>query len=651
MEQSTTDQNITPDATDIQHTVFLSYSRDDQKDALLIVKALEQAGFSVWWDGLLEGGERFANTTEVVLTNAKAVVVLWSKTSVESHWVHDEATRGRDNGRLVPLSLDGSDPPLGFGQFQCVDVSKTKAKPDSSEMQKMLRAVGALHAGDVRPEILAKPASLVVGRRGLLIGAGAIAVTGSSFALWKTGVFDESAAPSSIAVLPFANLSGDPEQEYFSDGLTSEIRTQLSRNPLLQIVGQTSSNSFRDHQDDATTIAKKLGVSYLLDGNVQKAGGQFKIATDLIDGRTGLSKWTETVERPIADIFKVQAELAAAITAALSIAISNDADGNDRTATGGTENVAAFDAYLKGRELFELHIDETSERAALAKFEQAISIDPEYAAPRAARSRALTVIANQYANNVERVKLYDEAVAEATRTTEIAPEFAAGYNALGYALFYGRLDVNGARNPYDKAYALAKSDVDVFSRYSIYSARTGRFEEANRAIDRASQLDPLNATIFRTMGGIKYANRRYEDAIQSARRALEINPKRNSVHGDIGDSYMMLGQLDKARKEYDLEPNSMITFTGKAILDHKEGNRNGAEQNFENLIAAHGDNGLYQQAEVLAQWGQTDKAFETLAEARKLVDSGLIYLLNDPFLDPIRDDPRFNDLLLQLGFI
>jgi hypothetical protein len=127
--------------------VFLSYSRADRKGALAIVRVLEAAGYGVWWDGLLEGGERFSRTTEAALAGARAVVVLWSKTSAGSHWVHDEATRGRESGRLVPLSLDGSLPPLGFGQFQSIDVSHALGKPGSEPMRKLLRAVAALHEG------------------------------------------------------------------------------------------------------------------------------------------------------------------------------------------------------------------------------------------------------------------------------------------------------------------------------------------------------------------------------------------------------------------------------------------------------------------------------------------------------------------------
>lgn len=634
-----------------ERTVFVSYSHADRPNALPIIKALEDAGFSVWWDGLIKGGVHAAKETADVLERARAVVVLWSKNSATSHWVQDEATRGRDRGCLVPISIDGHEPPLGFGQFQFIDVSGKKNAPGSPEMQKMLHAVSALHGDFILPAQTSTQKPPLVTRRNLIIGGSTVVLAGGAIATWASGIFDGGTQTSSMAVLPFVNLSGDPAQTYFSDGLASEIRSELSRNPLLQIVGQTSSNSFRDKQDDAKVIAEKLGVSFLLDGNVQKANGQLKIAADLIDGSTGLSKWAETFERPIADIFAVQAEIAAAVASAMSVAMSNNIQVDKSRQSGGTEDIAAFDAYLRGRDLFELHIDEASERAALAKFDEAIRSDPDYAAPRAARARALAVIANQYVSSSERFRLYDEAIAEAKRATEIAPEFAAGFSALGYALFYGRLDVKGARTPYDKAYSLAKSDVDVFSRYAIYSARTGRFAEADLAIERASALDPLNPSMFKSAGNIKYAAKQYDEAIQFGRRALKLNPERSTVHGDIGNSYLMLGQLDNARREYGLESNSMMTFTGKAILNHRQGRKAQAEQNLDDLVSDHGDNGLYQQAQVLAQWGETGQAFTALAQAQELRDSGLIYLLHDPFLDPIRSDPRFDDLLLKLGFL
>ena len=650
--QSTTDQNITPGGPDVQHSVFLSYSRADLKDANLIIKALQQAGYSVWWDGLLEGGERFANTTETVLTNAKAVVVLWSKTSIGSHWVHDEATRGRDSRKLVPLSLDGSDPPLGFGQFQCIDVSHAKTKPNSAEMTKMLRAVAALHDAEILPAMSITPTSTGVGRRGMLIGGTAAVAVVGGFAAWKTGIFGGGPSASSIAVLPFVNLSGDPEQAYFSDGLASEIRAVLSRNKLLQIVGQASSNTFRDHKSDAKTIAKKLAVSFLLDGNVQKSGDMVKITTDLTHGKTGLSKWTQTFERPLVDIFSLQSEIASAVASALSITIDSDSEtGNDKQ-SGGTKDLAAFDAYLRGKDQFELHVDESGQRAALAKFDEAIKIDPKYAAARAARSRVLAVIASQYVkDSTARFKLLDDAVVEARRATEIAPEFAPGYSALGYSLFYGKLNVKGARAPFEKSNSLSRSDADVVTRYAIFCARTGRFAEADLAIKRATELDPLSSSVFKAAGSIKYAERKYEDAIALGQQALKINPERSVVHSSIGDSYLMLGQLAKARESYSVETSESFKLAGLAILEHRAGDKAKAQQNYNEHVAKLGDSGLYQQAEILAQWGDIDGSLAALNKARTARDAGIPYLLNDPFLDPLREDARFKRLLSDMGFL
>lgn len=247
----TTDSDSTAGkATRDASTVFVSYARADQPSALPIIELIEAAGFTTWWDGLLEGGERFSRTTEEALDRAKAVVVLWSKTSVSSHWVHDEATRGRDRRVLVPLSLDGTEPPLGFRQFQVIDLSRSKPDADDPGIQRVLRAVAALH-----DKMIDLPAATQVRvprfNRRVAIGSGMILAAAGGVAVWKGGLQGGNAAANSVAVLPFDNLSGDPQQRYFSDGLSSEIRSYLSRNALLEVVGQTSSNQFGVSDEDA----------------------------------------------------------------------------------------------------------------------------------------------------------------------------------------------------------------------------------------------------------------------------------------------------------------------------------------------------------------------------------------------------------------
>jgi tetratricopeptide (TPR) repeat protein len=267
------------------------------------------------------------------------------------------------------------------------------------------------------------------------------------------------------------------------------------------------------------------------------------------------------------------------------------------------------------------------------------------------RSRALSVIANQYATANERKGLYGEAVAEARKATTIAPDFAAGFAALGYALFYGRLDAKAARAPYERGYQLALSDVDVLGRYAVYCARTGRFSDAEIAINRASALDPLNPSMFKSAGNIKYAAKAYDEAIELAQKALALNPKRSTLHGDIGNAFIMLGDLEKAEAEFNQETNNLLALPGRAIVAAKRGNLGQSRQNLALLVDEFGDNALYQQAQVHAQSGEPEKAFAALDRAYATADSGLVYLLNDPFLDPLRNDARFKNLLVQLHFV
>ncbi|WP_373473974.1 TIR domain-containing protein [Sphingorhabdus lacus] len=647
-----TESDPITDATDTQKsTVFFSYSREDQARAIPIIGLIQDAGFSTWWDGMLEGGERFSRSTEEALDRAKAVVVLWSKTSVQSHWVHDEATRGRDRGILIPLSLDGTEPPLGFGQFQVINLAQSKMDSSDTEILRMLRAIAASHRAVLNMPAPVAKNGFKINRRWAIGGGLAVAAGAAGFAVWKTDVFGGPSTRNSVAVLPFDNLSGDPEQRYFSDGLASEIRSNLSRNALLEIVGQTSSNQFRDRKGNIQSIAQELKVSYLLDGNVQRVGDKVKIAVELTDGRSGTNKWSKIFERQLSDIFAVQSEIATAVAGALSAAMDDSSAGKKALQVGGTRSLTAFDAYLRGRELFESHIDEASERAALAKLEQAIAIDPDYAAARALRSRTLAVIANQYATAVERKALYSEAVNEAQKAAKAAPNFAPAYAALGYAMFYGQLDAAAARKPYEQAYGLAKSDVDVLSRYAVYCARTGRFVAAEAAINRAALLDPLNSTMFKSAGNIKYAAKAYQEAINFGRKALALNPQRSTLHGDIGNAYLMLGDVDKAQAEFALETNSLLALPGNAIIAQKKGDLDKAKAALSALISEHGDNALYQQAQILAQWGQKEDAFATLQKAYDAGDSGLVYLLNDPFLDPLREDARYKALLGQLKFV
>jgi TolB-like protein/Flp pilus assembly protein TadD len=624
---------------------------------LPIIKLLEDAGHAVWWDGRLEGGERFAKTTAHALDTARAVVVVWTATSIQSDWVHDEATSGRDRRILVPLSLDGSLPPLGFRQFQVIDLSGSRMKRGDAGVEAMLRAVAALHEGQppaVAPATLSGAARPKLDRRLLLAGIGGVALAGAGARWWRNRAEDAptAAAPAaaSVAVLPFANLGAGEDQAYFAEGLAAEIRAELARNPRLQVAAQASSNRYRTRAEDARTMASALNVGFLLDGSVRRAGNMVRVSAELIDGQSGFSKWTEAFDRPLADVFAVQDEIAAAVAAALNARIAGPATPSSARVVGGTGNVAAYDAFLRGRDLLLLGANEASDREALASFEKAIAIDPGYGAARAARSRALIVVGSLYAGTAQRAQMYNEAVDTARRAVALAPELADAHSALGFAIFNGALDARAARGPFDRSAELGQGDADVLSRFALFCARTGRFAEARAAIARATLLDPLNARSFRQAGEIEYAARNYAAAIPPIEKALSLNPRMAVARSTIGYCRLLQKDLAGAEAAFRADPSGLFGLTGLAITLDKKGDRAGAQAAYAKLVAEHGEQADYQRAQVLAQWGQTAEALAMLDRARAQGDAGLIYARNDPMMDPLRNLPAFSDLLTSLGF-
>ena len=625
-------------------TLFLSYSHADDAKARRIALALEEAGYTVWWDALIEGGAVFAESIGSALESADAVIVMWSASSVESDWVRDEAAQGRDRHRLIPISLDGARPPLGFRQYQVIKFRSWRGRRDSPQFEALERAISSC-SGSPTPPVRSHPARM--SRRAALIGgAGAAAaiVGGGAYLAIDRELFGGKPDESSIAVLPFKNLSGDTSQEYFAEGLTEEIRAALIRLDELQVMAAASSERAGEDEGDLQSIARKLGVGYLLGGSVRKSGDLFRISTELTDGKTGFSLWSTTVDRRLNDILALQGDIAKMVAEALSIQIATD-----EPLPGGTQNAEAYDHYLQGKSLYHLAKDEESDRQALANYDVAIAADPKFAMAHAARSRVLASIAAEYGKADELKPLYAESTAAARRAVELAPKLADAHLALGFVLFTGHLDVKGARPSYERAYQLGRGNSDIVLLYALYCSRAGLPQQAHDAIERALVLDPLNARVHRAAGSIDYAARLYADALPPLRRSLELNPKISNAHALLGYCLMQLGKLKEARAEFAAEPTNFFRLSGLAIVDHKLGDKAAADSAMDELLKEMGDASLYQQAQVMAQWGNADEAVIRLERARQIGDSGLIYLATDPLLDPIRKHPGFAKLIRELN--
>ena len=635
--------------------VFISYTHVDEAHARAILGVLESHGLNVWWDGMIEAGSVFAKSTEEALDKAKVVLVVWSANSVESHWVRDEAQSGRERNRLVPVSIDGIMPPLGFRQIQSPDLSNWDGKSETPEILGVLEAIKQLLGGEELPTAAA-PAALYRSEATVAKNSkrpfallAALALVALAAAVWFWMVPSRDSEVNSIAILPFENLDEDPERSYFSTGLSEEMRQVFSQNVGLQVAAQASSDFAAGSDQGAAEIAQSLGVRYLLDGSVRRAGNIVRVSVQLIDGATGFDVWSETYERSLDDIFAVQTEIAGQVYGALQLQIAMDSD-SGTLRKGGTQNAAAYDAYLRGKSLYALALDEETDRAAQRAFEAAVEADPSYGAAWAALARVQTVIANSYSSGEDLAGAYSIAVESARKAVEVAPDLAESHAALGFVLLNGRLDAEAASGPFEEAYRLGKGDADILRLYATFAARTGDYSAARDAIARSIRLDPLNAVASRTAALIEYSAGDFEAASKRANEALEINPDISVAHRILGDIALLEERYADALAEYGQERSRLSKLPGTAHALRMTGDDDGAEKARQQLIEEFGDNGLYQQAQLLALSGENAKAIDALERAFAANDSGLVLMRGEPMFSTLHDDPRFRALLQRMGF-
>src|SRR5579863_4341925 len=297
--------------------VFISYARSTEKQARQVAEALRTLGYGVWRDDELPAHRSYTEVIEERLQAAKAVVVIWSAEAVKSEWVQSEADTARKDRKLVQLTVDGSRLPRPFDRVQCADLIGWTGDLDAPGWKTIAASIAELAGGGARPT-----------------GAAPIA-TPRRF---------------SVCVLPFANMSDDPQQEYFSDGISEDIITDLSKVSALSVVARNTAFTFKGRSVDVPQVARQLNVSHVLEGSVRKAGGRVRITAQLIDGAAGDHIWAERYDRDLTDIFALQDEISQAIVAALKLKLlPQEKKAIERR---GTESVEAYDLYLMARQRY-----------------------------------------------------------------------------------------------------------------------------------------------------------------------------------------------------------------------------------------------------------------------------------------------------------
>jgi TolB-like protein/Flp pilus assembly protein TadD len=459
----------------------------------------------------------------------------------------------------------------------------------------------------------------------------------------KTPTIAGSLPEKSIAVLPLLNESGDPKDEYFSDGLSEELIAALAQIGGLKVIGRSSSFRFKDRKEEPKTIGEKLGVSTLLDGTVRKQGDRVRIVAELVNAADGIQLWTRTFDRELKDIFAVQEEIARAVAESLKVTLLGS---QDRPAQRGTpSNVEAHNAYLKGHFHFQRRNLEDY-RKAVSYFDQAIRLDPNYALAYTERSEVWSFIGDLTG---QREPAWSKARSDAEKAVAIAPSLAEAHAALGWVRFF--IDWKFVEGLTELKHAKELSPAnptanDLLARAILY---LGRLDEAERQARQAVELDPLSVIAQGNLARVLLFAGKLDEADAAARKAAELQPTSASSHRWQVVVAVLRGDGETALREAQLEPDEGYRRFELALAQQVRGDRQAADAALADLIA-NGRNQLdYQIAEVYAVRGEKDKAFEWLQISFDNHDTGTLTLLVDPLLRGLRDDPHYKNLLAKLG--
>jgi adenylate cyclase len=512
--------------------IFISYARSTASQAHTVAEALRGLGYDVWRDDELPAHRSYGEVIEERLKAAKAVVVIWSAEAVKSQWVFSEANRAREDGKLVQLSVEAMRLPMPFDSIQCADLIGWTGDLDAHDWRKVVASVGDLVGGGQSPSAATAPAPRKL----------------------------------SICVLPFANMSGDPEQEYFSDGISEDIITDLSKVSALFVISRNSAFRFKGQHVDLPKVARELDVSHVLEGSVRKAGNRVRITAQLIDGTSGGHVWAERYDRDLTDIFALQDEISEAIVTALKLKLLPEE--KQAIERRGTESVEAYDLYLMARSYWltgnvgDPRKDEAIERLC----RRAVEIDPGYA-----QAWALMAVGQL---NLHRV--------------------------------HGRAG-DGGEAALDRALALDPDLAEARSLKATMLSDAGRHDEAAAEIAVALRLDPESYEVNRNAAFISYRQGRLEDAARHFEKAAAL------IETDLKAPLMLI---------------SCYTALGDGENTHRVARI--ALERAEKAVAADRSNGSAMQTGVtaLAALGETDRAKDWMRRAL-LIDPDNLMMRNN----------------------
>ena len=575
--------------------VFVSYARNDKARVAPVVAAIEAKGWSVWWDPDITPGQEFDDQIEAEITAALAVLVVWTPTSVTSRWVRGEAREAAERGVLVPVRFDQARLPMDVRAIHTTDLDGWGDNAASPQAQEFLRALGT----HIARSQASRPA--------------------------KSGSASASSAPGkdapryTICVLPFVNMSGDPEQEYFSDGITEDIITDLSKVSSLGIIARNSAFMYKEKNVDILKVARELKVSHVLEGSVRKAGGRIRVNAQLVDGQTNSHVWADRYDRDSSDIFALQDEISEAIVKALKLRLLPEE--KKAIERRGTSSADAHNLYLMARQTYitSQEYDPRSAEAIIRLCARATEIDPHYA-----QAWALMAI---------------------------------GHNKLREATGGGAGDGMAAA---ERALAIDPRSAEAYAIKAQILLSEGAPDAAAAAVATALELDPESYEVNRSAGRLNYQLKRHKEAVRYYEKAANLAEADINSASVLMSAYTALGDVEGMRRAAQRalnraeailahDPNnSMVAgYSAYALTALGEGERAKARMERALLIDPGNFNMRYNFACALNVYlKDKEAALQMLAPVfGTITETFLPYVKVDPDLELLRDDPRFQALV------
>lgn len=447
-------------------------------------------------------------------------------------------------------------------------------------------------------------------------------------------------APQSIAVLPFENMSADPEQEYFSDGVSEEILDKLASVPELRVISRTSAFSYKGKNVDLSEVARELNVAHVLEGSVRKDGRRVRITAQLIEASSDTHLWSETYDRTLDDIFAVQNEIAVAVVENLKIAILGEIQQIQEASP------EAYALYLQGRHLMNLSTSDGLERAA-ATLKESLEIDSDYSPTWIALGRAYDRMSAMRVMSSEQARpLAQDAI---NRALEISPNSSRVHDILAWRKFYYEGDMGSAAAHFERAMELEPTNTDIIGNVSIFLSAIGRSEEAIRFGEHQVSRDPANAVAHNNLGlRYRYAGQ-FEKTESAFLTALTLNPGFVGANYEIGVALLLKPDYAAAERAFDRESAEVFAQIGLAMTAFSKENITLSDQLLDELTKSYGERLAYYIAQIFAFRGEVDEAFDWLDKARLANDRELVSIINEPLFANLHDAPRWYPFLESIG--